>query len=331
MNNKYDPVIKRIPENEYRKEIVFRIAGDGFLQIVYGDGKPSTESNLKQMILNAFRVIIINDIVKKSKIDGLIETIPGHESLLYKFDPLKINLGDLVNIVTDIENQVNNIENYEIETRFVRLPIVFDDSETKKAIQKYLNEIKPGAINCEGNSNLSYIASYNGITVEELKEKFVKTEWLVTMVGFFPGLPYYFPLDPTCAITAPKYNPARTWTAEGAVDLADYCSTIFGVESSGGYQLIGRTAPIFQANQIHKQYKDSPALFRPTDILQYYEVKEEELLDIYQMVKEGKWGYDICSRRFSLSEWLKFYETVKSEAELLRQKQINGRKVTSLP
>ena len=331
MNNKYNSIIKRIPGNEHRKDVVFRIAGDGFLQVVYGDGRPSTESNLKQMILNAFRVIIINDIVKKSKIDGLIETIPGHESLLYKFDPLEIKMDDLVKAVTDIENGVNNIEDYEIETRCIRLPLVFDDSSTKKAIEKYLKEIKPDSINCEGNSNLSYIARYNGITVDELKKKFLKTEWLVTMVGFFPGLPYYFPLDPTCAITAPKYNPARTWTAEGAVDLADYCSTIFGVESSGGYQLIGRTAPIFQANQIHKQYKDSPALFKSTDILQYYEAKEEELLDVYQLVKEGKWDYDISSRKFSLTEWIRFYEGVKDDAELLREKQKNGRKVTPLP
>ncbi len=332
MTSKYDPVLKRMPENEHRKEITFRIAGDGFLQVKYGTAKLSTQKSLKDIIFDAFRVIIVNDKVKNAKIKGLKETVPGAESLLCLFDPLEISHYDLVDELSKIESQVNNIEDFTIDTRVVRLPLTFEDSEVSRSITKYVKEIKPEAINCKDGSNLQYIADYNGITVEEVKEKFIKTDWLVAMVGFFPGLPYFYPLNPTCAITAPKYNPARTWTPEGTVDLADFCATIFGVESSGGYQLIGRTVPIFQANQKHNAYANSPALIQPTDIIQFYEATEEEVNGIYTKVHEkGEWEYDIKPKSFSLKEWLEMYNKLESEAMELKKKQEQGRKDTPLP
>lgn len=331
--NRYDPVLYLMPETDERKEISFRVAGDGFLQVKYGQTNPSTRMTLKDRILNAIRVITVNRKVKKVKIKGVIETVPGHDTILYVFNPLKIGLEDLVDNIIQVENEVKSINNEKFETRILMLPLVFDDSLTRKAIEKYCREIKPGAINCENNSNLNYIAKYNGITVQELKQKFLKTEWLVSMVGFFPGLPFYIPLDPTCAITAPKYNPARTWTPEGTVDLADYCSTIFGVESSGGYQLIGRTVPIFQADQKHLQFRGNPVLFKPTDLIKYYEIQEDELLEIHKLVHEGsdKWMYNIKERIFSVEEWLKFYDCQKDEIENFMRRQKKGRKTTPLP
>lgn len=332
MANKYNPVLKRMPETEHRKEITFRVAGDGFLQIKYGTAKMSAEQSLKEIIFDALRVIIINEQVKNAEIKGIIETVPGAESLLCVFDPLIIGYEELVEELSNIESQINNIEDYTIETRVLRLPLTFEDSDVSRSINKYVEEIKPDAISCKDGSNLQYIADYNGITIQDVKDCFIKTEWLVAMVGFFPGLPYFYPLDPTCAITAPKYNPARTWTPEGTVDLADFCGTIFGVESSGGYQLVGRTAPIFQANQKHKAYKDSPALIRPTDLIQFYEATEEEVKELYEKVHEkGEWEYDIQPKKFSLKEWVEMYNRLEPEAAKLRKKQEQGRKNTPLP
>ena len=39
----------------------------------------------------------------------------------------------------------------------------------------------------------------------------------------------------------PKYNPARTFSPEGAVGLGGAYMCIYPMESPGGYQLIGRT------------------------------------------------------------------------------------------
>lgn len=46
-------------------------------------------------------------------------------------------------------------------------------------------------------------------------------------------------------LVVPKYNPARTFTPEGAVGLGGAYMCIYPMESPGGYQLIGRTLPIW--------------------------------------------------------------------------------------
>ena len=325
MPTKFDPVVKQIPARPGCPEIYFRHAGDGFLEVVYGNSAPSANKSLKDIILASLRVNIMGGIIKKTHIPGLIETVPGGEALLYVFDPLTISLEKLVETVAKLEEKLESVEDAVLETRLIRLPLAFEHDLVAKAIEKYRREINPDAFYCKDNSNLEYVAAYNGITLKELKEKFVKTEWFVGMVGFFPGLPYYYPLDPTCAITCPKYNPARTWTAEGTVDLADYCSTIFGVESSGGYQLIGRTAPIFQATQIHPAYKECPCLFKPTDILQYYEATQEEVDATYEAVANGTYQYDIKPYRFVLKDWLEFYNGLAEETAAFRKQQDIGR------
>lgn len=323
---KFDPVLKRIPLREGCPEIVFRQAGDGFIEVVYGNNEASANKTIKDIILRSLRVIVINGKIKESKIPGLTETVPGGESLLYVFDPLKIEVDDLIDRITQIEMALPDVYDQVIETRVLHMPLTFEHSLIKKAIEKYVKEVNPDAFYCEDGSNLEYIAQYNGITVEELKQRFLETEWLVSMVGFFPGLPYYYPLNPASAITCPKYNPARTWTPEGAVDLADYCSTIFGVESSGGCQLIGRTVPIFQAKAVHPQFEKSPALFKPTDIIQFYEVSEQEIDDIYEKVSKGEWEYQTTKRVFSVQEWLAFYEEHEEEMKQLQKKQEMARK-----
>ena len=331
MKSKYDSVVRILPETEHRDEVVFRVAGDGFLEVAYGKEKAAPQ--LEEILLRIFRVLVIDKEVKDAKLEGVLETIPGGRSNLYKFDLEKISMEKLVDEISAIEKGVESLRDSKITTRLIRLPLIFNGREVRMAIEKYLKEIKPNSVNCENGSNLSYLARYNGITVEEVKQKFLKTRWLVAMVGFFTGgEPFYFPLDPTCALVAPKYNPSRTWTSEGVVDLAGFCSTIYCSEGGGGYQLIGRTAPVFQGSQKHPQFRESRALLRSTDILQYYEISEKELDEIYRLVhEEGRWDYDIKEESFCMKDWLNFCDQVKEETEDFRQKQENGRKVTPLP
>ena len=103
-----------------------------------------------------------------------------------------------------------------IPSRLVHLPIAFDDSETRAAVQRYINTIRGDAPNCEGGNNIDYIVRYNGLADrEELYEALLATEQWAAFIGFFPGLPFMFPLDPRDSIFVPKYNPTRTWTAGG--------------------------------------------------------------------------------------------------------------------
>ena len=326
MKSKYDPVLKRMTERPGCPEIVFRQAGDGFLEVVYGNNEASSNKTIKDIILRSLRVIIINKRMRDRNIPGLIETVPGSESVLYEFDPLTLSVDALIEDISAVETVLPDVYGQVINARKLYLPLTFDHSLVRRSIDKYVKEVNPDAFYCKDGSNLEYIADYNGLTVEELKQRFLGTGWLTSMVGFFPGLPFCYPLDPASALACPKYNPARTWTPEGTVDLADYCMTIFGVESSGGCQLIGRTAPIFRARPVHPAFQSSPALIRPTDIIQYYEVSEEELDSIYEQVDIGGWTYRTEDIVFSVDDWLKEYDAHESELEELQRKQRDAQK-----
>ncbi len=42
-----------------------------------------------------------------------------------------------------------------------------------------------------------------------------------------------------------RYNPARTFTEEGTVGIGGAYMCIYPMDSPGGYQLVGRTLPIW--------------------------------------------------------------------------------------
>lgn len=46
-------------------------------------------------------------------------------------------------------------------------------------------------------------------------------------------------------LVVPKYNPARTFTPEGAVGIGGSYMCIYPMQSPGGYQLVGQTLPIW--------------------------------------------------------------------------------------
>ena len=77
---------------------------------------------------------------------------------------------------------------------------------------------------------------------------------------------------------------------------------------------------------MHPAFQSSPALIRPTDIIQYYEVSEEELDSIYEQVDRGEWDYRTEDIVFRVDDWLKEYVAHESELEELQRKQRDAQK-----
>ena len=66
----YNVILDRLPEAGTRLEVLFRQAGDGFLQVEYG-------SIPRFNLVDSFRVLAVNGAVKAKKIKGFYETVPG--------------------------------------------------------------------------------------------------------------------------------------------------------------------------------------------------------------------------------------------------------------
>jgi len=136
---KYNVILGTIPATEARKEVLFRCAGDGFLQVEYGREQ-------KFDIFDSFRVLSVTDRINSEHIKGLLETVPGLRTNLYHFDPATLSISKLIGAIKECEEDVKNVDDIVIhDLRIFEMPMVFEDSETKKAIGKYAQEIRPDA------------------------------------------------------------------------------------------------------------------------------------------------------------------------------------------
>lgn len=317
---KYDVILDTLPETDSRLEVLFRQAGDGFLQVEYGRVQRAN-------LMDSFRMQVINEMVLEKKLAGLIETVPGIRTNMFHFDPTVLSPKSLIEEIKEAEESVTSIEDIVVESRLIKLPIAFEDAETKKAVEKYVKEVRPNAPNVINGYNLEYIAMCNGITVDEVKQTLLGTEWYNSGGGFWPGGGFFWPMDPRCAIVVPKYNPPRTWTPEGAVGIGGPCVFTYTTPTGGGYQLFGRTIPTFQFSQKHPLFKETPFLYRSADRIKFHEVTEEEILYIFEHVhNETDYQYDITEDKISVKEYLEFYnsEEVQKGAKEFQEKQREG-------
>lgn len=316
----YETIIDTLPGKEGRKEVLFRQAGDGFLQVEYG----------REQVLyvpDSFRMLAVDTAIKEKQVKGLIETVPGLRTNMFHFDPLVLGQQELIDVIKETEESFENVDDVVVESRLIKLPIAFEDSETKKAVQKYSEGIRSDAPNIIDGYNLEYIAMCNGVTVDEVKKMLLGTEWFNSGCGFWPGGGFFWPLDPRCALVVPKYNPPRTWTPEGAVGIGGPCVFTYTTATGGGYQLFGRTIPTFQFAMKHPQFKEGPFLYRNADRIRFYETSEEEILDIYKHVHEKTdYEYDIEEGQIIVKDYIEWLnrEDVKKETEDYLAKQARG-------
>jgi urea carboxylase len=288
-----------------RDGVTFRYAGDRAILVEYGE-------MVLDLTLN-FRVLAVDDALRAEPVDGLVETAPGFRSILLSYEPARLPPAELVDHLDRIHDELE--AGSEIPSRLVNLPIAFDDSESRRAVQRYLDTIRADAPNAEAGTNVDYVVRYNGFADREaLYEAVLATEQWVGFIGFFPGLPFMFPLDPRETVFVPKYNPSRTWTPEGAVGLGGPCYSIYPVESAGGYQLLGRTLPVYDLAGRNAIFRDDPLLLRPGDRVRLHRVEEDELLALFADVHADRYRYDREDGVFDVGAYLEWLPSVAAEA-----------------
>ena len=317
-------VIDQRPAHDSKPAVTYRHAGDRYLMVEYGE-------MVLDMTLNFF-VQAVDRLVREAGIEGLIETSPGFRSMLVGHDAAVLSRGDLIARLDDIHDAVPDQSQLTIPSRLITLPITFDDSQSRDAVERYLRITRADAPNAEGGNNIDYIVRYNGLPDREaLYEEILGTEWWNAFTGFFPGLPFMFPLDTRREIFAPKYNPTRLWTAEGAVGIGGPCVAIYPVESPGGYQLFGRTIPIYDIRGRNAAFRDDPILIKPADRVRFERVDEDELLAAFAGVHGDRYRYRIEDAPFSVEAWLEQAADHRDEAAAARAVREQASRATPLP
>ncbi len=317
-----ESVIEAVAAREGRPGVVYRFSGDEYLLVEFGDMSTDFFYNLRAMAMGE----------QAKKIPGVIETVPAMRSLVVHFDSLKIEMKELLAKLKEIEEGIKNIGDLVIPSRLLRLPVAYKDRHTTEFIGRYAKLIRTDAPNVINGHNLEYVAMYNGLTVAEMIGLIESTQYWVAMLGFWPGLAFMTPLDARAYLTAPKYNPTRPWTPEGAFAIGGPIVVIYPIESPGGYQLLGRSIPIYDLKQRNPAFKKNPVLLQPADRLEWETVTDDELEEIRKEVFDGTYRYKIYPyESFSVKKYLDFLEDTKEEAQAFVKRTEEARKGIAFP
>ena len=292
--------------------VVVRRAGDRYFLIEFGPH----HLDLKLR----FKVHVVHEWLKSQAIPGIIDLTPGIRSLQVHFDPAVIGRCDLWEKIREGILSLPPLEQIEVPTRIVHLPLSWDDPSTREAIRRYMQSVRPDAPWCP--SNLEFIRRINGLdSIDDVYQKFFDASYLVMGLGdVYLGAPVATPLDPRHRMVTTKYNPARTWTPENAVGIGGAYLCIYGMEGPGGYQFTGRTIPVWNRWRKTADFQN-PWLLRFFDQLRFYPVSADELLRLRDDVPLGRHKLEIEEKVFRFAEYEAFLEEHASGIAAFRGKQ----------
>ncbi|WP_312928174.1 carboxyltransferase domain-containing protein, partial [Pseudescherichia sp.] len=173
-------------------------------------------------------------------------------------------------------------------------------------------------------NNVDFIQRINGLADRHaVRDTIFDASYLILGLGdVYLGAPCAVPVDPRHRLLSSKYNPARTFTAEGTVGIGGMYMCIYGMDSPGGYQLVGRTLPIWNKFLKNSQFKpDEPWLLRFFDQVRFYPVSEEELDRLRDDFREGRATIRIEETVFDYAEHLRFLAQNAPEIAQFRERQ----------
>ncbi|MCO6429003.1 urea carboxylase [Nitrosomonas communis] len=271
------PILHRIPESKEQVQVTYRQSGDKYLLIEYGS--PVLDLNLR---FRAHALMTwLQQRIDDGELAGILDLTPGIRSLQIHFDSRRLARDALLNLLIASENELPAIDDMEVPSRIVHLPLSWDDAATRLAIEKYMQSVRSDAPWCP--SNIEFIRRINGLeSIEEVQRIVFAASYLVMGLGdVYLGAPVATPLDPRHRLVTTKYNPARTWTPENAVGIGGAYLCIYGMEGPGGYQFVGRTVQMWNRYRQTADFKDGqPWLLRFFDQIRFYPVSESELLKL---------------------------------------------------
>ncbi len=312
------PILHTIPESSGQVQVVYRQGGDRNLLVEYGP--MMLDFNLR------FRIHALMEWLQRAvdggDLPGIVDLTPGIRSLHIRFDAKLLPRKRLLDTLISAEKQLPAIENMEVPTRIVHLPLSWNDSSVQLAMKKYMQSVRKDAP--WNPDNIEFIRRINGLdSIDEVRRIVFDASYLVMGLGdVYLGAPLGTPVDPRHRLVTTKYNPARTWTPENAVGIGGAYMCVYGMESPGGYQLVGRTVQMWNTHVQTKDFREGkPWLLRFFDQVRFYPVTEAELAEMRKDFPSGKFTLRIEEDRFSLKQYNDFLKENAASIDAFRTKQ----------
>lgn len=272
----------------------YEFGGDEFV-FVELDQQMSIEAN--------FRSMMVTNALAARELDGIVDICPSNASYLIRIDPDVLSPHDLVALLGELDAEAGEVpEDFVLNTRIVDIPVLFDDPWTHEALMRFRDRHQDPE-----STDLEYGARTNGFAdIASFVDHLSGNPWLVTMLGFVPGLPFCYQLEPReRQVQVPKYIRPRTFTPERAFGIGGAFAVIYPVQGAGGYQLYGISpVPVLDVRQEHPDFADSIVLPRAGDIWRYRSIDRAEYDQTRARVESGEYRYTQREVEFSPAAFL---------------------------
>lgn len=236
-----------------------------------------------------FRAMAITNRLREETIPGVTDICPSNASYMVRVNPDELHPDDLISRLEEIDEEVGEARGLVIETRVVDVPVLIEDPWTYETMMRFRDRHQD-----PNSTDLEYGARINGYaSKDDFIEALLGSPWLVTMLGFVPGLPWCYQLvPPEEQIEVPKYVRPRTYTSERAFGYGGGFAVIYPVQGAGGYQLFGTApAPVFDPKEELPDFRDSIIFPRPADVFKFRRIEREEFDRIREEVEAGTFEY----------------------------------------
>ena len=189
-------------------------------------------------VISHFKYLINN------KFEYIFNVVPSFNKLLIVYD---------INFKKDVENLIKNLklieDHYEIDSHQHLIPICYDD--------EYALDYKK-------------VENAFSIDFDEFIILHSSTILNVFMIGFMPGLPFLGLLDINKSL--PRIENPRISIPAGSIGIVDKLSVIYPNQSSGGWNLIGKTT----FNLFNKISNTS--ILKPGDTVKFQNISKKEYI-----------------------------------------------------
>jgi inhibitor of KinA len=225
----------------------FRPAGDTGLVVEFGDRVDRAVSR---------RVVALHSRVLAARMPGVIDTVPTFRSLLIHLDPDATSVESVRDAVIPL---LEGLEAEDPASRQLTIPVCYEAAFAP---------------------DLAGVAERCGLTPSRLVEIHSANAYHVYMIGFLPGLPYMGDLAPELVL--PRLVEPRLRVPPGSVAIATTLTTIYPLESPGGWHLIGRT-PV----KLFDIARPAPALLNPGDKVTFTPISSSQFTELEKLVEGG--------------------------------------------